>query len=118
MLLIFSAKYVTSLLGIMLNKRMLEKLPPDTKHMVFEIVKDSSNNSNFFSYGSHETLYAFAPSYAASYKKAGADCTFHVGKGMHHCYALQYFIPGCKPAFDEIMGLINDHKSFIPHKGV
>ena len=71
-----------------------------------------------FYYGSHETLYAFAPSYAASYKKAGADCTFHVGKGMHHCYALQYFIPGCKPAFDEIMGLINDHKNIIPCKGV
>ncbi|SDA26221.1 Acetyl esterase/lipase [Ruminococcus sp. YE71] len=60
-----------------------------------------------FYYGSHETLYAFAPSYAESYKKAGADCIFHVGKGMHHCYALQYFIPGCKPAFDEIMELIN-----------
>ena len=50
MLLVCSAKYVTSMLGIMLNKRMLEKLPPDTKHMVFEIVKDSSNNSNLFSY--------------------------------------------------------------------
>ena len=61
-----------------------------------------------FYYGSHETLYAFAPSYAASYKKAGAECVIHVGKGMHHCYALQYFIPGCKPAFDEIMRLIND----------
>ena len=49
-LLIISAKFVTSLLGIMLNKRMLEKLSPDTKHMVFEIVKDSSNNSNVFTY--------------------------------------------------------------------
>ena len=63
-----------------------------------------------FYYGSHETLYAFAPSYAASYKKAGADCVFHIGRGMHHCYALQYFIPGCKPAFDEVMRLINDFK--------
>lgn len=62
-----------------------------------------------FYYGSHETLYAFAPSYAASYKKAGARCVIHVGRGMHHCYALQYFIPGCKPAFNEIMGIINKH---------
>ncbi len=62
-----------------------------------------------FYYGTHETLYAFAPSYAASYKKAGANCVIHVGKGMHHCYAMQYFIPGCKPAFDEIMGIINDY---------
>ena len=63
-----------------------------------------------FYYGSNETLFAFAPSYASSYKKAGADCIFHIGRGMHHCYALQYFIPGCKPAFMEIMGLINDFK--------
>ena len=59
-----------------------------------------------FYYGSAETLYAFAPSYAESYRKAGSKCVIHVGKGMHHCYALQYFIPGCKPAFDEIMRLI------------
>lgn len=57
-------------------------------------------------YGSAETLYAFAPSYAASFRKAGSKCVIHVGKGMHHCYAIQYFIPGCKPAFDEIMELI------------
>ena len=65
-------------------------------------------NNNTLS-GSAETLYAFAPSYAASYRKAGAKCTIHVGKGMHHCYALQYFIPGCKPAFNEIMKLICDY---------
>jgi len=59
-----------------------------------------------FYYGSAETLYAFAPSYAESYRKAGAKCVIHVGKGMHHCYALQYFIPGCKKAFNEIMELI------------
>ena len=59
-----------------------------------------------FYYGSAETLYAFAPSYAESYRKAGAKCVIHIGKDMHHCYALQYFIPGCKPAFDEVMRLI------------
>ena len=59
-----------------------------------------------FYYGSAETLYAFAPSYAASFRRAKARCVFHIGKGMHHCYAMQYFIPGCKPAFDEVMGLI------------
>ena len=63
-----------------------------------------------FYYGSHETLYAFAPNYAASFRKAGAECIIHVGRGMHHCYALQYFIPGCKPAFDEIMQLIIDFR--------
>ena len=62
-----------------------------------------------FYYGSAETLYAFAPSYATSYRKAGAKCIIHVGKGMHHCYALQYFIPGCKPAFNEIMKLICEY---------
>jgi acetyl esterase/lipase len=62
-----------------------------------------------FYYGSTETLYAFAPSYAESYRKAGAKCVIHVGKGMHHCYALQYFIPGCKPAFDEVMRLIQNY---------
>ena len=62
-----------------------------------------------FYYGSHETLYAFAPSYAKSFTKAGAQCVIHVGRGMHHCFAMQYFIPGCKPAFDQIIGLINDH---------
>lgn len=62
-----------------------------------------------FYYGTAETLYAFAPSYAESYRKAGADCVFHLGKGMHHCFAIQYFIPGCKPAFNEIMKLIRDY---------
>lgn len=62
-----------------------------------------------FYYGSAETLYAFAPSYAESYRKAGAKCVIHVGKGMHHCYALQYFISGCKPAFNEVMELINEY---------
>ncbi|MBR3666241.1 MAG: alpha/beta hydrolase [Ruminococcus sp.] len=59
-----------------------------------------------FYFGSAETLYAFAPSYAESFRKAGAKCVIHVGKGMHHCYALQYFIPGCKPAFNEVMELM------------
>ncbi|MBQ4487295.1 MAG: alpha/beta hydrolase, partial [Oscillospiraceae bacterium] len=63
-----------------------------------------------FYYGSAETLYAFAPSYAAAYRKAGAECVFHVGKGMHHCYTLQYFIPGCRSAFDDLMHVINDFK--------
>lgn len=62
-----------------------------------------------FYYGSAEILYAFAPSYAESYRKAGTKCVFHVGKGMHHCYALQYFIPGCKPAFDEVMRVIQNY---------
>ena len=62
-----------------------------------------------FYYGTAETLYAFAPSYAESYRKAGAKCIIHVGKGMHHCYALQYFIPGCKSAFNEVMQLIRDY---------
>ena len=62
-----------------------------------------------FYYGSSETLFAFAPSYAESFRKAGAKCMIHVGKGMHHCYALQYFIPGCKPAFNEIMMIIKKY---------
>ena len=62
-----------------------------------------------FYYGSAETVYAFAPSYAESFRDAGAKCLIHVGKGMHHCYALQYSVPGCKPAFNEIMKLIREH---------
>ncbi|MBP5604189.1 MAG: alpha/beta hydrolase fold domain-containing protein, partial [Ruminiclostridium sp.] len=62
-----------------------------------------------FYYGSAETLYAFAPSYAESFRCAGAECVIHVGKGMHHCYALQPIIPGCKKAFNEIMELIRMH---------
>jgi len=31
-----------------------------------------------------------------------------VGKGMHHCYAIQYYIPGCKKAFDEVIELIKN----------
>ena len=65
-----------------------------------------------FYYGSAEALYAFAPSYAESYRNAGAKCVIHVGKGMHHCYAMQYFLPGCKPAFDEIMRLIGGYFSY------
>ena len=67
-----------------------------------------------FYYGSAETVYAFAPSYAESFKKAGAECRIHVGEGMHHCYALQYSVPGCKPAFNEIMQLIKEH--FADHR--
>jgi len=62
-----------------------------------------------FYYGTAETLCAFAPSYAESYRKAGAKCIIHLGKGMHHCFALQYFIPGCKPAFNEVMRLIRNY---------
>ena len=59
-----------------------------------------------FYYGSAETVYAFAPSYVESFRKANAECRIHVGEGMHHCYALQASVPGCKPAFNEIMELI------------
>lgn len=62
-----------------------------------------------FYYGSAEVLCAFAPVYAESYRNAGAECVIHVGKGMHHCFAVQYFIPGCKPAFRELMGLIKEY---------
>lgn len=59
-----------------------------------------------FYYGSDESLYAFAPTYAASYRKAGAKCLIHVGKGMHHCYPMQPFVPGCRGAYREVLGWI------------
>lgn len=62
-----------------------------------------------FYYGSAETVYAFAQSYAESFKIAGAECHIHVGEGMHHCYALQASVPGCRMAFNEIMELIKAH---------
>lgn len=49
-LLINAVKMLTSMLGIMLNKRMLEKVSKDTKHFVFEVVKSASNKSNMFVY--------------------------------------------------------------------
>ena len=64
-----------------------------------------------FHYGSAETLYAFAPGYADSYRRAGSKCVIHVRKGMHHCYAMHYFIPGCMPAFEEVMQLIGNYFS-------
>ena len=33
----------------------------------------------------------------------------HEREGMHHCYALQYSVPECKSAFNEIMKLIKKH---------
>ncbi|MCR4644070.1 MAG: alpha/beta hydrolase [Oscillospiraceae bacterium] len=63
-----------------------------------------------FYYGSAENVYAFAPSFAESYRKAGAKYVIHVGKGMHHCYALQPNLPGCKDAFDQIMQLIRSYQ--------
>ena len=46
-----------------------------------------------FYYGSADTLYAFAPSYAESYRKAHAKCLFHIGKGMHHAMRCSILSP-------------------------
>ena len=54
-------------------------------------------------------FFAIMPILPAVHGKAGAKCVIHVGKGMHHCYVLQYYIPGCKPAFDEVMRLIQNY---------
>ena len=67
-------------------------------------------------YGSAETVYAFAPSYAESFRKAGSECQIHVGEGMHHCYALQDSVPGCRRAFNEIMELIKAHFAIAENK--
>ena len=48
--LITAIRDVCAMLGIMLNKAMLGNLTMDQKHTVFEIVKDTSNNSNYFIY--------------------------------------------------------------------
>ena len=67
-----------------------------------------------FYYGSSEVLYAFAPIYAETFRKAGADCVIHVGKGLHHCFAVPYYIPGCRKPFNEIIGLIrSDGKNSV-----
>ena len=47
-----------------------------------------------FYYGSSDVLYAFAPIYAETFRKAGADCVIYVGRGLHHCFAVTYYIPG------------------------
>ena len=96
------AEYMYTAREIMCHGRDIPEIYLATAHGDFR----NAPITHFY-YGSAETLYAFAPSYAESYRKAGAKCVIHVGKGMHHCYALQYFIPGCKPAFDEVMRLIN-----------
>lgn len=51
MTLVTALRQVGAMLGIMLTKAMLTSLSPDTKKTVFEIVKTTSNNSNYFIYG-------------------------------------------------------------------
>ena len=48
-----------------------------------------------FIYGSHETLYACAPSFEAAMKKYGVDYEMIVGEGMFHCYPV---FPVCREA--------------------
>ena len=48
-----------------------------------------------FIYGSHETLYACAPSFEAAMKRCGVDYEMIVGEGMFHCYPV---FPVCKEA--------------------
>ena len=98
------AEYMYTAHDIMCHGRDIPEIYLATAHGDFR----NAPMTHFY-YGTAETLYAFAPSYAESYRKAGAKCVIHVGKGMHHCYALQYFIPGCKPAFDEVMRLIQNY---------
>ncbi|MGN0614995.1 alpha/beta hydrolase [Ruminococcus flavefaciens] len=98
------AEYMYTAHDIMCHDRDIPEIYLATAHGDFR----NAPMTHFY-YGSAETLYAFAPSYAESYRKAGAKCIIHVGKGMHHCYALQYFIPGCKPAFNEVMRLIQNY---------
>ena len=48
-----------------------------------------------FIYGSDETLFACAPSFAAAMQRYGADCEMIVGEGMFHCYPV---FPVCREA--------------------
>lgn len=78
------------------------------KHLATAHVDFRNAPTTHFYYGSAEALYVFAPSYAQSFHKIGADCVIHVEKGMHHCHPLQYFIPSCKSAFEKIIKLIKN----------
>ena len=102
--IIIPADYMYSAYDIMCHGNEIPEIYLATAHGDFR----NAPMTHFY-YGSEETLYAFAPSYAESFREANAKCMIHVGKGMHHCYAIQYFIPGCKPAFNEIIHLINKH---------
>jgi acetyl esterase/lipase len=48
-----------------------------------------------FIYGSHETLYACAPSFEAAMQLYGVDYQMIVGEGMFHCYPV---FPVCREA--------------------
>ena len=48
-----------------------------------------------FIYGSHETLYACAPSFEAAMQRYGVDYQMIVGEGMFHCYPV---FPICREA--------------------
>ena len=48
-----------------------------------------------FIYGSHETLYACAPSFEAAMRQYGVDYGMIVGEGMFHCYPV---FPVCREA--------------------
>ena len=51
-----------------------------------------------FWWGSDEVLYAEAPYYIESCKKAGVDHTVVVGEGMCHCYCMLDIFPEGKAA--------------------
>ena len=85
------AAYMKTAVGIM---RHGDDTVPD--YMIWLQRGDFTNCPKVtFIYGSDETLYACAPSFAAAMQRYGVDYEMIVGAGMFHCYPV---FPICKEA--------------------
>ena len=85
------AEYMKTAVGIM---RHGDDTVPD--YMIWLQRGDFTNCPKVtFIYGSDETLYACAPSFAAAMQRYGVDYEMIVGAGMFHCYPV---FPICKEA--------------------
>ena len=61
-----------------------------------------------FMYGTDETLYACAPSFAAAMKKYGVSYKMIVGEGMFHCYPVFPLCKEAKEGWDEMIKLMKE----------
>jgi acetyl esterase/lipase len=62
-----------------------------------------------FIYGSHETLYACAPSFEAAMKRYGVDYDLIVGEGMFHCYPVFPIVREAKEGWNTMIRLMKEN---------
>ena len=64
-----------------------------------------------FIYGSDETLYACAPSFAAAMQKYGVDYEMIVGDGMFHCYPVFPIVKEAKDGWDRMVRRMKEQQA-------